>query len=119
MVNLNDIKYIDFQPKLSSIGEVVESIDDVNQCIAIILTTQKGSVPHRPEFGSEIYKYIDYPINEAIPNITRESIEAINIWETRVDIENVTTKIIESQVKIQVEWKLKNSDIGDVEEVIA
>ena len=67
MTNLNEITYVDWQLKLNSIGEVAQGVDDINQCIAIILLTKKGSVPHRPTFGSDIYKYIDYPINEATP----------------------------------------------------
>ena len=66
MTNLNEITYVDWQLKLNSIGEVAQGVDDINQCIAIILLTKKGTVPHRPTFGSDIYKYIDYPINEAV-----------------------------------------------------
>lgn len=117
MTTLKDIKYADWQLKLNNIGEISEGIDDINQCIAIILTTQKGSVPHRPDFGSEIYKYIDYPINEAVPNIIRESIDAINKWEERISLVSVNASIDESNVKIEVEWKLKDSGIGDVTEV--
>jgi hypothetical protein len=111
MTTLNDIKYADWQPKLNKIGSVVEGIDDINQCIAIILATPKGSVPHRPDFGSDIYKYIDYPVNEAVPNIIRETIDAIRKWETRVDIKNVTASINQEQIKIQIEWQLKESDL--------
>lgn len=56
---------------------VILPSNSINQCIAIILTTRKGSVPLRPTFGSEIYKYVDYPVNEAIPNITRETIDSV------------------------------------------
>ena len=59
MTNLNEITYIDWQYKLNTIGSVAEGVDDINQCIAIILTTRKGSVPLRPTFGSEIYKYVE------------------------------------------------------------
>lgn len=117
MTNLQDIKYADFQPKLSSIGEVVESVEDINQCIYIILATQKSSVPHRPDFGSDIHKYIDYPINEAVPNIIRETIEAINKWETRIEIEETTAEIDQEKIKISIEWKLKDSDITSTAEV--
>ena len=117
MTSLKDIKYADWQPKLNKIGEISEGIDDINQCIAIILTTQKGSVPHRPDFGSDIYKYVDYPVNEAIPNIIRETIDAIKKWETRIDIENVTAQIIEHQIKISIEWTLKNSELTETTEV--
>ena len=45
MTNLNEITYVDWQLKLNSIGGVAEGADDINQCIAIILLTKKGSVP--------------------------------------------------------------------------
>lgn len=41
MTNLNEITYVDWQLKLNSIGEVAEGVDDINQCIAIILLTKK------------------------------------------------------------------------------
>ncbi len=119
MTNLNEIKYVDWQPKLNEIGEVAQGIDDINQCIYIILTTQKGSVPHRPTFGSDIFKYIDYPVQEAVPNIIREVIDAISEWETRIEIENVSAEIDMANVKIKIEWNLIDSEITSVTEVIA
>ncbi len=110
MTTLDEIKYVDWQPKLNEIGEVAQGIDDINQCIYIILTTQKGSVPHRPTFGSDIFKYVDYPVQEAIPNIIREVIDAISQWETRVEINQVTAELDEFNVKIKIEWKLVDSD---------
>ena len=73
MTTLNEITYVDWQLKLNEIGSVSEGIEDINQCIAIILSTQKGSVPHRPTFGSDILKYVDYPINSAKANIMQET----------------------------------------------
>ena len=65
MTNLNEITYVDWQYKLNGIGSIAEGVEDINQCIAVILSTQKGSVPHRPTFGSDILKYVDYPVNIA------------------------------------------------------
>lgn len=109
MTNLNEITYIDWQLKLNDIGSVAEGVDDINQSIALILTTRKGSVPHRPMFGSNIYKYIDYPVNEAAPNIIREATDAITEWETRIKLTSVTTQINGSQITINLEWTLKSS----------
>lgn len=109
MTNLNEITYVDWQPKINSFFEVVQGADDINQCIAIILLTRKGSVPHRPTFGSDIYKYIDYPIKEAIPNIVREATDAIITWETRININTVIVEIELSTVNVKVEWTLKES----------
>lgn len=107
MTTLDEIIYVDWQIKLNEIGSVAEGIEDINQCIAIILSTQKGSVPHRPTFGSDILKYVDYPVNSAKANIVREIIDAINEWETRVDVETVTVEINEININIKIQWKLK------------
>ncbi len=109
-VSINDIKSADWQPKLGEIGSVVESIEDINQCIRIILATPKGSDPHRPEFGSDIWKYVDYPVKEAIPNIIRESVDAINAWEQRINISKVKAEIVESTIALQIEWMFKDSE---------
>ncbi len=82
MTKLNEIKYVDWQFKLNGIGDVAEGVEDINQCIAIILNTPKGSDSHRPTFGSNILKYIDYPVNIAKANIAyRENLLRIKIQE--------------------------------------
>ena len=43
-----------WQPALDTPGGVVEGLRDIDQAIRIILTTPRGSDPHRPEFGSDI-----------------------------------------------------------------
>lgn len=117
MTTLNQISYVDWQLKMNSAGEVAEGVDDINQCIAIILLTPKGSVPHRPTFGSNIHKYVDYPVNEAVPNIVRETTDAINEWEKRINIKSVQVEIIETQIKIKVEWTLKNDNTAGAAEI--
>ncbi len=117
MTKLNEITYVDWQYKLNEIGSIAEGVDDINQCIAIILTTQKGSVPHRPTFGSDILKYVDYPINIAKANIIRETIDAITLWETRIKVDSVTVEINQAQINIKVEWSLNDSNVSDSVEV--
>lgn len=117
MTKLEDIKYVDWQYKLNGIGEVADGVEDINQCIAIILNTPKGSDPHRPNFGSNILKYIDYPINEAKPNIIRETIDAISMWETRVKVNSVLFSVDEQKIKIKVQWTLADSSTSGTAEV--
>ncbi|MBP3847430.1 GPW/gp25 family protein [bacterium] len=112
-MKLNEITYIDWQYKLNEIGGIAQGVDDINQCIALIITTRKGSVPHRPTFGSDVYKYVDYPVNEAKPNIIRETIDAIALWETRITVNSVLVDIENEHINIKVQWKLKeNSTTG-------
>lgn len=117
MANLQDIKSVDWQPKLNEIGSVVEDIDDIDQCIRIILMARKGSDPHRPEFGSDIWQYIDNPVNVAIPNIIREAMDAINIWETRVQINSITAQIDDSNIILSIDRQVKTTNTSGILEV--
>ena len=65
-----------WQPALQAPGEIVRGLDDIRQAIQIILRTPRGSDPHRPEFGSNLHLYIDWPVDRAIPHVVRESVEA-------------------------------------------
>ena len=75
----------------SGIGNVVTGVDDVDQCIAIILTTPKGTDVLRPTFGTDLWKYIDAPINQVGPAVVREVTQSITQWEPRVKVLSVTT----------------------------
>jgi phage baseplate assembly protein W len=115
-VTLADITSADWSLKLNDIGAVVQGIDDVQQCIAIILTTLPGSDPLRPTFGANLWSYIDNPISAAIPSIVKEVTAAITTWEPRVTLESVAVapaSDISSQagahLNISITWRLKLS----------
>lgn len=114
---LKDITATDWSPKLGEIGAVVEELDDINQCIAVILSTPKGSRAHEPEFGSDLWKYIDYPVSEAIPHVVREAIDALETWEPRIKLVRVAPTINGAQITIQIEWKLNEDDTVQQTEV--
>lgn len=117
MTRLEDITYVDWQPMLNQIGEAAEGIDDINQCIANIIKTRKGSVPHRPTFGSNVFQYVDYPISEAIPNIIREATDAITEWESRIEIQQITASSENEKITLNIEWTLVDADEGSTAEV--
>lgn len=71
-------------------GVLVEGLASIRQCLGIILTTSKGTDPLRPDFGCDIYEYIDIPEVTGVPNMKRAIVEAIGIWETRVKVKNVS-----------------------------
>ncbi len=70
MTRLSDSLH--WQPALGSFG-IVETIADIDQAIRVILRTPKGSDPHRPDFGSNVHLYLDYPINQAVPRLAAMS----------------------------------------------
>lgn len=95
-----------WQPALGTSGEVVEGLRDIDQSIRIILTTPKGSDAHRPEFGSDLHLYIDWPHDRVTPYLVRETIEAIRRWETRVLVVQVQVQIDVSHLTLKVLWRM-------------
>lgn len=116
-VNLSPNRF--FQPALSSrvdghpsglcqdrLGELAVDTQDVDQCIRIILTTPKGSDPHRPLFGSALHLYIDYPVNIARPHIVREAVIALREWEPRIEVVQVTVSLVGvAALACVVQWR--------------
>jgi phage baseplate assembly protein W len=132
-ITLADIISVDWSLALdtpgvpgSGLGNVVQGLADVNQCITIILTTPKGSDPLRPTFGADIWRYIDAPIDTAIPAIVREVTEAILRWEPRVTVVSVSAAPVlgvdtqaGAHLAISVTWKLTLSASGSAASTFA
>lgn len=95
-----------WQPALGSPGEIVQGLRDIDQAIRIILGTPKGSDPHRPEFGSNLHLYIDWPVNRVVPHLVREAVDAIRQWEPRVSVVTVRAMVEAEHVTLRVVWKV-------------
>lgn len=96
----------DWQMKIGSPGEVVQGVDEIIQSINIILKTPKGSVPLRPDFGSDLYKCIDKPIHSAIPILVHEIIESLTKWESRIEVKRVIPITEGSTLRAKIECRL-------------
>ena len=95
-------------------GQLVTDVDDVSQCIHIIISTPKGSDPHRPLFGSNIHLYIDYPINRARPYLVREITDALRSWEPRIKVIRVRVEVTDiAELSCYVEWQFAADVVGD------
>jgi phage baseplate assembly protein W len=88
----------------------VQNEAELDQTIKIICTTPYGSDVHRPTFSSGIWNYIDWPIPQATPQVVRESTQAIQRWEPRVELVNVAvepyTAGIES-LAVTAQWTIQ------------
>lgn len=115
MTRLADIQSLHWQPAFGGDG-VVENLGDLDQAIQVILRTPKGADPLRPEFGSNLHQYIDYPITRARPHIVRESIEAIRTWEKRLTVVDVVVEVVEtSTIRVRVVWKVAAGILNETE----
>jgi len=97
----------------SGIGQVVQSLADVGQCIAIILGTMPGEDPWRPTFGCDLTQFIDRPMTAALPALVATVTQAIETWEPRVKVLNVTAQAAGvaslGSLSVNVTWQI---DLG-------
>jgi len=94
---------LDWQPALGADG-IVGGLDDINQCVDIILGTPPGSDPHRPDFTCDIQKYLDWPQDRAAAYIVRNARAAILKWEPRISDVQFTVSHTLGAIEIIVDW---------------
>jgi len=87
-----------------------DTIKSVLQNIQVILTTPKGSDVHRPDFGSELYKFIDQPLTAlTVGKIKAYIVDEIERWEPRVKVKEV--KLDRRLERTKIELLLAIEDI--------
>lgn len=86
-------------------------IISIQQNIRLILTTPKGSDIHRPDFGSNLWQFIDQPLTAITKGrIKAEIIDAIETWEPRVEIIEVDLKKEYSSLTVKITFKIKDTE---------
>jgi len=95
-----------------------DTIKSINQNISIILTTPKGSDPHRPLFGSNIWQFIDKPLTAITKGrLKKEIVDAISLWEPRVEVEEINLKKEYTNIKITFKYRIKDTEEINTEEI--
>ena len=104
MTGINHIHALHWQPALGRDGDIVTGLDDIAQAIAIVLTTPKGQVPHRPEFGSDLWRYLDRPVNTVRAAVIAETADAIAAHEPRARVRDVTVEAEGARLVVAITW---------------
>lgn len=115
----NGIDALWWQYRLFSDG-VVQDAEDLSQTIAIILTTPLGSDAHRPDFSTGVWDYVDIPIPRATPFVIRESSQAVQEWEPRVNLDAVQVIPYSpgiASLSVSTTWTVANSNVSGGTEV--
>ena len=93
-------------------------IKSIQQNIRLILTTPKGSDIHRPNFGSDLWKFIDQPLNAiTLGRIKTEIIDAIGMWEPRARVLSVEIEKDHIRGRVKVSIFLEIKELGETTEV--
>jgi phage baseplate assembly protein W len=83
---MNDSRTI----SLTTFGQTLTGIDDVKQCVVLLVTTPKGSDPLRPNFGLDIFSFLDKPSNQ-LAGIKKDILQQIANYEPRITkVDNIT-----------------------------
>ncbi len=108
-INVNDITSAEWSLSTRGQGEVEQGFDDINQCIKLIVSTQRGTDPLRPDFGCDLWRFMDYGINTAAARMTNEILSALATWETRIEITNINFSTLEESVTFNILWILQGN----------
>jgi uncharacterized protein len=108
-INVNDITSAEWSLSTRGQGEVEQGFDDINQCIKLIVSTQRGTDPMRPNFGCDLWRFMDYGINVAAARMTNEILSALATWETRIEVTNINYSTLEESVTFNILWILQGN----------
>lgn len=105
-----------WQLSLAEAGEVVEGINDIRQCLYIILTTAKGSDPLRPDFGADIYKAVDQPAARVVTRLKDTILKQVELYEPRAEVLNISSTIKdEAHVSVRLTWRAKADQLATIQ----
>lgn len=90
------------QRKLGSVGVTVSDIDELEQSLRLLLTVPRGSIPHRPDLGGELFELIDAPVDvvraRALPLVVRATASDVRLRIVSVDPTVLSTGAVEVEV---------------------
>ncbi|WLG69325.1 GPW/gp25 family protein [Pseudomonas brassicacearum] len=92
-------------------GQPLSGPAHLRQSVEDILGTPVGSRRMRPEYGSNLRRYVDLPVNEGWKSaVQAEVARALGRWEPRLKLERVRViAVVDGQITLQ----LTGSYIGD------
>lgn len=97
----------------SDVENVVFDIDAINNSITNILTTQRGTVPGKPRFGSDLNTALFNQLDHITEGVIKTSIvNALNEFEPRILVNSVKIKSIPEYNKVVVDINYDYLDKG-------
>lgn len=91
-------------------GGTLSGASHLHQSIADILTTPVGSRVMRPDYGSELPRMVDQPINRGWMSVIQAEVaRAIGRWEPRLKLQRVTVEsVIDGMVTIRIDGEYQD-----------
>lgn len=85
-------------------GQPVSGVAHLTQSIEDILTTPVGSRRMRPEYGSQLRRFVDLPVNDGWKSsVQAEVARSLGRWEPRLKLEQVrVTAIVGGEITLEL-----------------
>ncbi len=96
---------------INEINETVDELDAIKNSITNILMTPRGSLPGKPNFGSDLSKVIFSPLDGLITSVAKNYVrESLDEFEPRITLKKIQIKGIEeyNKVVIDIYFSYKN-----------
>lgn len=86
-------------------GKPLTGLDHLRQSIEDILSTPLGSRRMKPEYGSNLRRYVDLPVNEGWKSaVQAEVARALQRWEPRVDLKRIkVVSVVDGQIGFEID----------------
>ena len=96
-------------------GEIVTNFDHISQAIKVILTTTQGSVPHHPDWFSDLNNLIDKPVDTVRASLIEGIQRSLGLHEPRIDVLGIAVAPTnETQLEnliITVRWRIRETEL--------
>ena len=96
-------------------GEIVTNFDHISQSILVILTTPQGSVPHHPDFFTDLNNLIDQPVDTVRQQLIEGITRSLGTYEPRIDVLGVAiapaSETELERLNITIRWRVKESEL--------
>lgn len=92
-------------------GQPIAGLEHLRQSIEDILTTGLGSRRMRPDYGSNLRRYVDLPVNEGWKSaVQAEVARALGRWEPRLKLERVrVTAVLDGKITMELSGQYLSS----------
>ena len=88
-------------------------MEDIIQCIYLIIWTPYYSVPHRPDFGSDTPELIDQPVNKVIARLRSEIYTQIKKFEPRIKLKAIPVEQIDiNHIKVRIIGEINGEEVS-------
>lgn len=94
-------------------GQPLNGVAHLRQSIEDFLTTPLGSRRMRPDYGSQLRRYIDLPVNAGWKSaVQAEVARALGRWEPRLALERVrVVAVLDGQVSLALSGRYLGDDM--------